>query len=320
MKTIFFGTPEYAVPFLKLLCEQTEVIAVITRQDKPAGRKQILSPSPAKIFAEKQKISVLQPEKLKDPLLLENIKQLNPDLGIVVAFGRIIPKVLFDIPRLGCLNVHFSLLPLYRGAAPVQWALINGETITGVTTFWIDEGMDTGPVVLQDKIPIEHGDDTATLLKKLVPLGLKTLESSLKLIIEGKAERIMQTGRPSFSPPLTREHARINWSLSSQQIYNLIRGLALGPAAYTTYQDSGKAKQLKILKGEPLNVCPGINETCPPQPKPGEITGIAKNEGFVVKCIDGFLKVLHVQPEGKPAMSAWSFWQGARLKPGSVLV
>lgn len=320
LTTAFFGSPSLAAPFLERLRTHTQVAFVVTTPDEPSGRGQQLKATPVKEAAQKAGLPVHQPEKLKDPSFLSVVRQGALDLGLVVAYGKILPKELFEIPRLGFLNVHFSLLPAYRGAAPIQWALIHGEKKTGVTLFWIDEGMDTGPILLQKELPIESTDTALTLEGKLVPLGVAALEEALDLIAIGKAPRAPQQGPSSLAPRLTKELGHLPWDKPAEDLANLIRGVQPWPGAYCFVQRSGinrnseQGMLLKILEAVPSEICPGNAERCPVIAPPGQITGLEARKSFVVQCGRGFLKILKVQPEGKKAMSAWDFWQGARLK------
>jgi methionyl-tRNA formyltransferase len=319
MKTLFFGTPELAVPFLSFLVENTQVVGVVTRADKPADRGHEFQAPPTKIFAASKNIPVFQPQKWDDTLLAQ-LSALGADLAVVVAYGRIIPPQVFNIPRHETLNVHFSLLPQYRGAAPIQWALIKRESRTGVTLFWIDEGMDTGPLLLQKEVEIPAGTDAIGLKKLLIPLGVQALSESLDLIRQGNAPRAHQTGIPSFAPPLRKEQGRIDWKRPAAEIEGLIRGLVEWPGAGSRFSAGSLAGQtLKILKAEASEVFPAEAGACPPAAAPGEIVGIARGKGFVIKCSQGFLLPTFVQVQGRKPMPAWDFWQGARLNVGDRL-
>src|SRR5882724_7874580 len=206
MKTIFLGTPALAVPFLIKLREKTQVQAVITAPDQPAGRGYELKPPDVKVAAQKLELSILQPETLKDEAVAKAIGSLGAEIGIVVAYGKLLPKAILALPKHGFLNVHFSLLPKYRGAAPIQWALANGEKETGVTLFWLDEGMDTGPIFLQKRLAISPEDDADTLRNKLVESGVSSLDEALALLASGKATREPQSGKASLAPILKKEN------------------------------------------------------------------------------------------------------------------
>ena len=318
MKTIFLGTPALAVPYLERLAEKTQVQAVITAPDQPAGRGYQLKAPEVKAAAQKRGFSVLQPETLKDGALVGIMRGWGVDIGVVVAYGKLLPKDILSIPKLGFLNVHFSLLPKYRGAAPIQWALANGEKETGVTLFWLDEGMDTGPIFLQKKMAIEPEDDAASLRNKLVTLGVSSLDEALALVEVGQTKSEPQVGTASLAPVLKKENGHIDWAKPAVAIQNQLRGFTPWPGAYTA--------GLKILKASVVS----DEEKAPaarqggraPEGRrsvPGTLVRLVSGEGPVVKCGEDALLLLHVQPEGKKAMPAWSWWQGARLKQGDKL-
>jgi methionyl-tRNA formyltransferase len=303
MTTIFLGTPALAVPFLERLHQKTKVAAVITSPDQPAGRGYSVKAPEVKVSAQKLSLPILQPETLKVPAVVDQIRVLGADVGIAVAYGKLLPKNVLSIPKQGFLNVHFSLLPKYRGAAPIQWALINGEQETGVTIFWLDEGMDTGPIFLQKKIAIQPEDDADSLRNKLVELGVIMLTEALELMEKGQFKREPQTGAASKAPILKKEDGRIDWSKPAETIWNQLRGMTPWPGTH-----SG---MVKILKAKP------IFETH--KAAPGTFVRLVTGEGPIVECGSHSLALLQVQPEGKKPMSAWSWWQGARLKLGDKL-
>jgi methionyl-tRNA formyltransferase len=301
LKTIFLGTPALAVPFLNLCRQKSSLAAIVTTPDQPAGRGYDLKASAVKLAAQKLSIPIFQPETLKNTAAAEQIRAVAADVGIVVAYGKLLPKDVLAIPKYGFLNIHFSLLPKYRGAAPIQWALVNGETETGVTLFWLDEGMDTGPTFIQKKIPIQSNDDADSLRNKLVELGVESLEEALNLLEQGKIKKLPQSGASSKAPILKKEDGQIDWSASAEAIWNRMRGLQPWPGSY--------AGPLKILKALPVL----DTQTA----SPGTVVRLVSGEGPVVKCGQNSLALLQVQPEGKKAMSAWSWWQGARLNVGA---
>ena len=312
MKILFFGTPEIAVPFLSGAAAGHTVVGVVTQPDKPAARHLTLHPPEVKIAAEKMDIEVFQPAKFDDETVLK-LQKLSPDLGIVVSYGKLIPEKVFNIPKLSCFNIHFSLLPKYRGAAPVQWALIKGEKETGVSSFWLEKTLDSGPIIVQQKIQIDNSDDEETLFKKLIPLGLSVMNETLELLKKGKVPGNIQQGTPTNAPILKKEDGKINWSKSAEEIRNIIRGTKLWPGAYCMGAE-GKLenKRIKILKAEIYNA------NAPK--KPGEISEIIKNKGFVVNCGTGALLIEEVQPENKNPMPAWAFLQGGYASLGSRFV
>ena len=312
MKTLFLGTPSVAVPYLELVHAQSDLRAVLTKPDEPAGRGYTLQSSAVKQKALQLGLPILQPETLKAPQLLEQVVAFGADVGFVVAYGKILPDTFLNLPKLGFINVHFSLLPAYRGAAPVQRAVMAGETQTGVTLFWLDPGLDTGPIFLQKSLDIRPGADAQEVRTQLNELGLVALREVMESLKRGEMVRRAQQGDASFAPPLKKEEGLIRWEQSATQIVNLIRGTVPWPGAYTWISIHGKALRLKILKA-----CPVANPVAGSQP--GVVVSLVPSQGFVVQSGDQSVEVLTVQPEGKKAMSAWAFWQGARLNLGEKL-
>jgi methionyl-tRNA formyltransferase len=303
VKVLFFGTPQIAVPFLERLIEQHHVVGVVCKPDEPVGRGYTLTPPPTKVAALKHKLPVFQPH---GPWTAETIKlltDLGADVGIAVAYGRLMPESVYAAPRLGTLNVHFSLLPKYRGAGPMQWALINGEKETGVTMFWLETQMDTGPIFRQDKIAILPSDDALTLKEKLINLGVSQMSAVLTDIESGKIIREPQVGAPCLAPMLKKEDGRIVWNKSSNEIVNLVRGVAEWPVASTK------------IGGKTLKIHQAVLSSVAGKKEPGTIVGADKN-GISIQTGQGVVTLKSVQPEGKKGMDAWAFWQGARLNVG----
>ena len=301
LKIVFMGTPDFAVPCLKTLNENYEVIAVITQPDRPKGRGQKLTPSPIKEYALEHNLTVLQPEKIKTSETEEQLKKLAPDLIVVVAFGQILSKAILDIPKLGCINVHASLLPKYRGAAPIHWSIINGETKTGITTMYMDVGLDTGDMILKEEVSISAKMNTGELHDTLMNIGAKTLLQTIKQIAEGSVVRNKQNdAEASYAPLLTKELERINWLLPAQEIYNLVRGLNPWPVAFSIF----KGKKLKIWQTKVID-----NVTI------GEIgTVLSLTEtGFTVQTGKGILEIIELQPESKRKMTAKDFVCGNQI-------
>ena len=301
LKIVFMGTPDFAVPCLKTLNENYEVIAVITQPDRPKGRGQKLTPSPIKEYALEHNLTILQPEKIKTSETEEQLKKLAPDLIVVVAFGQILSKAILDIPQLGCINVHASLLPKYRGAAPIHWSIINGETKTGITTMYMDVGLDTGDMILKEEVSISAKMNTGELHDTLMNIGAKTLLQTIKQIAEGSVVRNKQNdAKASYAPLLTKELERINWLLPAQEIYNLVRGLNPWPVAFSIF----KGKKLKIWQTKVID-----NVTI------GEIgTVLSLTEtGFTVQTGKGILEILELQPESKRKMTAKDFVCGNQI-------
>ncbi|MGB9822905.1 methionyl-tRNA formyltransferase [Thermodesulfovibrio sp.] len=295
---IFFGTPEFAVPTLKSLIERREkILLVITQPDKPKGRGKIIQPCETKKIAVEFGLNVAQPEKLKDESFIKMLKELNPEFGIVVAYGKILPKEVLEIPEYGCINLHASLLPKYRGAAPIQWALIKGEKITGVTTMLIDEGLDTGPVLLQKEVPIEDEDNAQSLVHKLSIVGAELIIETIEKMRKGQIQPKPQEGEASYAPQLKKEDGKINWNAPAKEIVNLIRGTYPWPCAYSFL----KNERVKIIKAEALA-----------GKAPAGMIVKAKDE-LIVGTGNGLLKILLIQPEGKKVMTAKEFLSGRKI-------
>lgn len=309
MKTIFFGTPETAVPFLRLLAAKTEVLAVVSQPDKPAGRGLAVSATPVKAAALELGLKVLQPAKPSE--IAAELKSLGADFGLVVAYGRILKTDVLSSTRLGLLNAHFSLLPKYRGAAPVQWSLVRGETKTGVSLFWLDEGMDTGPIQAVSETGVGIDEDAPALLSRLTGLGVELLEAVLADLAAGKVVRRPQEGVPSAAPLIKREDALITLDRPAAEIHNLVRGFRSWPRAWLELA-SGKVLVLKTAPAEPADP--------PACGTPGRVLSVGRNKGILVECSSrSRLWFLEVQPEGKKPLNAAEFANGLRLAVGGVL-
>ncbi|PKM96045.1 MAG: methionyl-tRNA formyltransferase [Firmicutes bacterium HGW-Firmicutes-1] len=307
MKIIFMGTPDFSVPTLKtLIGSEHELIAVVTQQDKPKGRGNKLSHTPVKEVALEYNIPVFQPKKVREAEFIQLLTELQPDVIVVIAFGQILPKALLEIPKFGCINVHASLLPKYRGAGPIQWSVMNGEKETGLTTMFMDIGLDTGDMLLKEAIEIDKDETGGSLHDKLSILGGPLLIRTLKQLEEGSITRICQDHQAaSYAPMLSKELGKINWNNSAIEIERLIRGLNPWPSAYTYYED----KMLKIWKAELVTV----NDNTI---KAGTIIDIVKNEGFIIKCNENALFIKELQLQGKNKMDAASFLRGVTLNVG----
>lgn len=294
------GTPEFALPSLeKLIEEKYDICAVFTKPDKPQGRKRIITPPPVKVFAQEHGLQVFQPEKLKIRETYDLIKSLNPDAIVVVAYGKILPKNIIDMPKYGCINVHGSLLPRYRGAAPIQWSIINGDKVTGISTMFIDEGLDTGDILLQSKVSI-NGDETSEELKKrLSVIGADLLIKTLKELENGTLERIKQDdSQATLSPPLDKITGDIDWQKTAQEIHNLVRGSNPWPIAHTLL----RGKNFKIYKSR-ISTYRSYY--------PGKVIS---TDPLIVGCGNNTsLELLEVQIEGKKRMTASDFSRGYRL-------
>jgi methionyl-tRNA formyltransferase len=302
LRIIFLGTPTFAVASLEAIINNGfNVVGVVTAPDKPAGRGMHLQQSPVKKFAVKNNLKVLQPVKLKDPEFIQQLKQLNADLQVVIAF-RMLPEAVWNMPPLGTINLHASLLPDYRGAAPINWAIINGETETGVTTFFLKHEIDTGDILLQEKISIEPTTTAGQLHDKLMHLGAKVVVESLNKIQSGNYKTIPQIeGSNKIAPKIFTNTCELNFNKTTQQVYNQIRGLSPYPAAFTIINN----KKVKIFYANPVRT--NLNET------PGKIT--TDNKTYLhIYCLDGYIEIIDLQPESKKRMDVKSFLAGNKIK------
>lgn len=306
MRIIFMGTPEFAVPSLNKLYEAGyDIVGVVTAPDKPAGRGMQLSESAVKKYAVENNLSVLQPEKLKDPVFIETLRSLNADLQVVVAF-RMLPEIVWNMPPLGTINLHASLLPQYRGAAPINWAIINGEKQTGVTTFKLQHQIDTGNILLQEKIPVADDETAGSLHDKMMYTGAQLLLQTIRQIENGTIQEMVQPSTADLSvlksaPKIFNETCEINWNQPIDKIYNLIRGLSPYPTAFT-YLDE---KKLKIFSSE--------KEKTNESNEPGKI--LTDHKTFLKFCAtDGYISLKEIQLEGKKRMNIQDFLRGYRRK------
>ncbi|MFY8187502.1 MAG: methionyl-tRNA formyltransferase [Flavobacterium sp.] len=309
LRIVFMGTPDFAVGILKSLVENNyNIVGVITAPDKPAGRGQKLATSAVKVYATSVGLNVLQPTNLKDESFLQTLHSLNANLQIVVAF-RMLPEVVWRMPELGTFNLHASLLPAYRGAAPINWAIINGETTTGVTTFFIDDKIDTGAVILKEEITIESTDDMGTLHDKLMHLGEKTVLKTLDLIKKDQVALTLQdvVTEHKTAYKLNRENCKIDWQLSGTHIVNLIRGLSPYPAAWTSVQHGDEILMIKIYKASFKMETHDL--------KTGTIVQIQNQ--LLVALHDGFLVVESLQLPNKRRMDVKDVLNGFSFKPSS---
>lgn len=303
MRVIFMGTPDFAVPSLrKLLEEKYEVCAVFTQPDKPKGRGHKLQPPPVKELALEYGIPVYQPATLRTEEAQEQIVSLRPDLIVVVAYGKILPKAVLDAPKLGCINVHGSLLPKYRGAAPIQWAVIHGEKTAGVTTMMMAEGMDTGDMLLKAETPVGEEETAGELFDRLMTIGADLLSDTLQKLEVGTLERIPQAeSEATMAPMLSKELSQIDWARSARELHDLIRGLNPWPCAHSTLD----GKRLKLLASR---VTEGNGE-------PGTVE--SRNGGLVVYCGEGALLLTELQTENGKRMSGGNYLLGHPVKPGA---
>ena len=313
MRVIFMGTPDFAVPTLAaLLDSEYSVVGVVTQPDRPRGRGKSVTPSPIKELALAHQVPILQPEKMKHPGFLSSLEGWKADVFVVAAFGRILPKVILDLPLRGCLNVHSSLLPKYRGAGPIQWALINGETETGITTMLMDEGMDTGPILLQETVPIDPEDTAKELSDRLAQVGGQVLLKTLRLW-EAKhiTPSIQDDAKATMAPMLRKEDGAIAWDQPATTTHNRIRGLSPWPGAYTFCQQD----RLSIWKTVPHEEDP---ESATYSDIPGTIVKVGKNE-IMVKTGDGVLGITELQMANRKRMNIAQFLTGYQLRPGMRL-
>ncbi|MCI9286755.1 MAG: methionyl-tRNA formyltransferase [Clostridia bacterium] len=308
------GTPDFARDSLEAIYNAGHnILAVVTNPDKPKGRGMKMIAPPVKEFAIEHNLKVYQPEKVKgNEEFLQEIKDMNPDLICVVAYGKILPKEILDIPPYGCINVHGSLLPKYRGAAPIQWAVLNGDTITGVTTMYMDIGMDTGDMILKEEVTIGDNETTGELWERLSKIGGKLLVKTIKQIQEKTAPRIPQGDYYTMAPMLSKEMSKIDWSTkTSNEIKNLVRGLNPIMGAYTMYQ----TKKIKLWKVDISdNDIEGIDKALP-----GQILIANDKEGLYIKTIDGVIKVLEIQGENAKRMNTCDFLRGNHMEVGEIL-
>ena len=302
MALIFFGTPGFAVPSLEALLSAGEAVGlVVTQPDKVKGRGHVLSPPQVKERALSAGLRVLQPRKIRDEALIREIQETGPEFIVVVAFGRILPSEILSIPQGGCINVHASLLPKYRGAAPVQWALLKGEKVTGVTTMRMDEGLDTGDVLLRTEIEISDDDTAETLGERLSLAGARLLLETLSGLRNGSVVPTPQAGEPSYAPPLNKEDGRIDWSKSAEELSFFVRAMHPWPSAFCYLG----GERLRIVEATPLEG----------RSVPGMIEKASQGE-FLAGTGLGLLRIKTLQPEGRKIMPAAAFLAGRSIREG----
>lgn len=308
MKIVFMGTPDFSVPTLEEIVKAGhQVAAVVTQPDKPKGRGNAVSYPPVKVKAMEYNIPVYQPVKVKEESFVEILKEIAPDVMVVIAFGQILTKAVLDIPKYGCINVHASLLPKYRGASPIQWAVIDGEKESGITTMYMDVGLDTGDMILQKVIPLDEKETGGSLHDKLSLLGGSLLLETLRQLEEGTAIRIKQEdSRSNYVKVLKKEMGRIDFHKSAKEIERLIRGLDPWPSAFTTLHE----KTLKIWEAEVLEEEYKGNN--------GEVIEVTK-DSIIVKTGEGALAITCLQMEGKKRMSTTAFLLGYSVSVGTCL-
>lgn len=305
MRIVFMGTPDFAVPCLaRILRDGHTVAGVFTQPDKPVGRHAVLTPPPVKVLAQEHGIPVYQPVKLRDGTAEALLRELAPECIVVVAYGRILPQALLDVPPKGCINIHGSLLPKYRGAAPIQWSVINGEAVTGVTSMYMDAGMDTGDLIDTIETPLGENETAGELFERLAPLGAELLSRTLAKIEAGAVRRTpQQHEEATMAPMLKKEMGALDFTKPAAVLHNQVRGMNPWPGCFC------------VLGGKTLK----IHETrrAEGHGKPGEILSL---DPVIVACGEGALQLLTVQPEGKPRMEAAAWIRGARLARGDFLV
>ncbi len=312
MKIVFMGTPDFAKESLEAIYNAGyEILTVVTNPDRPQGRGMKLKPSPVKEFALEKGLNVIQPEKVKkNEEFIKKIKDLNPDVICVVAYGKILPKEILEIPKLGCINVHGSLLPKYRGAAPIQWAVLNGDKETGITTMYMDEGMDTGDMILKEKVEIGEDETTGELWDRLSKIGGELLVKTLKEIEKGTAPRIKQGEDFTVAPMLDKQMAKIDWdNRTAKEIKNLVRGLNPIMGAYT-FLDGKKIKFWKVDVAKADEIMFGNSSPL----RNGTVLVSDPKDGLFIKTKEGILKVLEIQGENAKRMSIGDFLRGNRIE------
>ncbi len=306
MRIVFMGTPDFAVPCLqRLIADGEEVVGVFTQPDKPKGRGYELTPPPVKVEALKHNIPVFQPKSMRDGEALSILRDLKPDLSIVVAYGKILPKEILYLPKYHSVNIHASLLPRYRGAAPIQWCVLNGETETGVTAMLMDEGLDTGDMLLSESLAISPNMTAGELHDALSALGAEVLSETVKAVSAGNLQPVPQPKESNYAPMLTKALCPIDFHKSAQEVHNQVRGLCPWPSA-TSCLDG---KRMKIHATHLTN----ISTDAPPG------TVVAVGEAISVACGDGkTVDILELQPEGKKRMSAKAFLVGHKVNTGDI--
>lgn len=325
MRILFMGTPDFAKESLEALYEANfEIVGVVTNVDKPKGRGMKMQYSPVKEYAMSKKLPIYQPEKIRNNIeFLEEMRRLNPDLMCVVAYGKILPQEILDVPKYGAINVHGSLLPKYRGAAPIQWAVINGDKVTGITTMYMNAGMDTGDMILKEEVTIGEDETTGELWNRLSKVGAKLLVQTVNNIKDGTVKRTKQPEEGTMAPMLSKEIAKIDWeNKTAKEIKNLVRGLNPIMGAYTIL-NSKKVKFWKvqvISKDELIKKFPDLKEYEGNLKgvTPGTVLFADDKSGLFINAKDGILQVLEIQGENAKKMNINDFLRGNKIEAGSV--
>lgn len=310
-KVVFMGTPRFAVPSLMALIEAGyELAVVVTRPDKPRGRGLALLPSPVKEAALKRGIRVIEPRNVRDESFISELRSISPDFIVVVAYGKILPPPVLGIPSRGCINLHASILPRYRGAAPINRAIVNGDKETGVSTMLMDAGMDTGPVLLTERVAIGDDDTAEDLAQTLSTAGARLLVETIRGLAQGSIAGTPQDDKAATcAPTLKKEDGRIDWGRNASEVKNLMRGLYPWPGAYTVW----KGMVLKVHSGHPAGACAGGDNT-----EPGAVLDATK-DSIIIKCGGGAFEITELQPENRKRMGAGDFIKGYRITKGDVL-
>ena len=310
MRILFMGTPDFALYSLRVLVESgEEIVGVVTQPDQPKGRGYVMTPPPVKVYAEELGIAVYQPLTLRDDAFFELLRTLSPDLIVVTAYGKILPERVLNYPKFGCVNVHGSLLPEYRGAAPMQRAIMDGKTVTGITTMMMNKGLDTGDMLLKGEVPIEIGDNFETIHDKMGVCGAEVLQRTLDAIKNGTLTREVQDDSlATYAAKIEKSDCVLDFSRSARNLHDQIRGLSPFPLAFTRTPDG------KLLKVTAAEVCEEAGAIAPA----GTVLSLSGGK-VTVACGEGSLSLLAVLPEGKGRMSAEAWINGRRIKVGDVL-
>ena len=309
-RALFFGTPDFAVPALQALHDVADVTLVVTQPDRPKGRGMKLAPPPVKELALQLGLPVLQPTKVRTPDFAASLREHNADLALVIAYGRILPKAVLEAPRLGCVNVHASLLPKLRGAAPIQWSIVRGEQETGVCLMQMDEGLDTGPVLACARLAIDPDETAAQLSPRLSALGAQLVREKLASFVAGELRATPQDeAQATLAPLLSKDDGEVDWSRSARELHNLARGFSPWPGAFTWL--GHPRTRLKLLSTR-------VSDEETPQGEPGTLLAITR-EGIDVACGRGSLRLLELQLEGAKRLRAAEFSAGQRLEVGQRL-
>ncbi|MGM9649879.1 MAG: methionyl-tRNA formyltransferase [Butyricicoccaceae bacterium] len=309
MRIVYMGTPDFAVASLqRLIDDGHEIAGVFTQPDKPRGRKKIMTPPEVKVLAMQHNLPVYQPESFKNESQLELLRELNPDVIVVVAYGKLLPEYVLNLPKYGCINVHGSLLPKYRGAAPIQWSVLDGEAVTGVTTMYMDKGLDTGDMLLTEQTEIGENETAGELFDRLAVMGADLISETLRRLPEGIARRPQDSTQSTYAAMLGKDIVTVDWSKSAQQVHNQVRGLDPWPVAETTY-NGARIKLFQTRKTDRTS-----------QKSAGTVIEADPKKGLFVVCGDGaVLQIGQVQAVGSKRMNATDYLRGHAIPEGTVL-